>query len=502
MSFYVLDSAARADWFTATAQQPQLEGLAAAWTSNVDVRYYTAADALLRTVTHGPMEIDTSTTPRSMTLGAYVSATGSGTGTAAYAVCAVPGGADILRADVTLAAAIGAGPRVNLDNVAGAAGLRVYASSGLPAVAPPAWLGAVGEWSSIGSSTLTASGAGWSGTAPGGTANYQAVVDAWGGGVINTTGVWRGGSFVSGVFLIIFGGGHTDYAGNEVMAFGPLDAGTPTWSRITDPTIPAPVNVARDSGNPVSRHTYDALVYLPTANKMLCIGQAGVYSAGTDKQASDLFDFDQDPGAGNPWSAVDTSFPLPGPAGYISMTSGYDSATAKAWGLMKGNSTKIVAFDAAAETWASWAINNPDASGNGKASLAPSLSILAYHTGSSGAVRAVDLRSTPAIYTPTTTGTGPTSSAPLLEWDEDGGRFVSWQGSGKTVYYLTPSGTPYSGGASWAWTSDTPAGGVTPTSGTTNGVYGRFRVISGAGGWRGILVMSDATNDINFFRMA
>ena len=131
MTTTILNVAAGAAWLAATSQQGQLEALASVWPANVEVRYYTSGGALLRTVTHGPWVIDTAATPRTLQLGPYVSAVGSGTGAAAYAMCSLPGGADVLRADVSLAASVAAGPRVNL-----AGALEVVADSGLPSADP------------------------------------------------------------------------------------------------------------------------------------------------------------------------------------------------------------------------------------------------------------------------------------------------------------------------------------------------------------------------------
>lgn len=367
----------------------------------------------------------------------------------------------------------------------------------------PSWASAitVGEWGVVTSTSLSASGSGWSGTAPGGSGNYTEVVTAWGGGILNTTGIYRSGSFVSGTFLVLFGGGHNNYAGNELYALGPLDSGTPTWSRINDPTIPAADNVARTGGYPVSRHTYDSLVYLPTQNKMLCIGSPGIYSGGTDSLAADVFDFGTNPASGNPWSTADTGFPTysGGGIGVINMVSGYDPTTGKAWGLGKGNSQRIGAYTAAAGTWADWAINNPDAASDADGALDYGRSILVHLT-ATGGVRAVDLRSTPAIYTPTVTGSGPGVSGPI-EYDPDGERFVMWPGSGTTVYFLTPSASPYGGGTDWAWTSATPSGGSTPTTETTFGTYGRMRVVSWGASRRALLLMPTESSSIYAYRM-
>src|SRR6516225_3263064 len=55
------------------------------------------------------------------------------------------------------------------------------------------------------------------------------IMNAWSGGVYDTDREQ----------LIIWGGGHSDYSGNEVYSFGPLTSATPTWQRLTDPSEPS-----------------------------------------------------------------------------------------------------------------------------------------------------------------------------------------------------------------------------------------------------------------------
>lgn len=362
----------------------------------------------------------------------------------------------------------------------------------------PAWLPAVGAVANLSSSTLTSSGAGWAGTSPGGTGNYQTVVTAWSGGVLNTVGVYRSGSFVPGKFLCLFGGGHGDYAGNELYAFGPLD-GTPSWSRIIDPTVPGPDDVERSGGYPVSRHSYDTLVYLPSTNQMLCIGCPGYFHTGSNFNVGDLFDFDTNP-AGNPWSTADTDFPAygGGGAGAINLLSGYDAATGAAWGLGGGNGQKLGRY-IPGSGWSSWDINNPDGPSDSKAAVDPVHTVMVFVT-ASGAARAIDLRTpTATVYTPSTTGTGPSGRC-AVEWDAVGERFVCWPGSGNVFYFLTPPANPYSGGSTWTWTSATATGDSVATQ-TTNGTFGRFRYVVGSE-YRGMLVMPAHNQPISFYRMS
>jgi hypothetical protein len=91
-------------------------------------------------------------------------------------------------------------------------------------------------------------------------------------GLKDCTGVvtaWNSGAYDSvRRRMLIWGGGHDDYYGNELYAF---ELQTGTWARITEPSVvPAGSNAGeyfnRDplsDGQPVSRHTYDCLEFLP-----------------------------------------------------------------------------------------------------------------------------------------------------------------------------------------------------------------------------------------------
>lgn len=100
-----------------------------------------------------------------------------------------------------------------------------------------------------------------------GAENCATVTDAWSGGVLDT----------QRNRLIMLGGGHNAYPGNELYALN-LGDGTanPTLTRITNPST-----VIRDGctnggtyadGRPVARHTYDQLAYLPDTDEMFMYG--------------------------------------------------------------------------------------------------------------------------------------------------------------------------------------------------------------------------------------
>jgi hypothetical protein len=90
------------------------------------------------------------------------------------------------------------------------------------------------------------------------------IVVAWGGGTVDTV---RNR-------LLVWGGGHANYWGNEVYA---LDLPTLSIKRIVEPssqTSSSNCTSALPDGTPVSRHTYDGLAYIAHADQFFSVNGA------------------------------------------------------------------------------------------------------------------------------------------------------------------------------------------------------------------------------------
>jgi hypothetical protein len=92
----------------------------------------------------------------------------------------------------------------------------------------------------------------------------------------NVTGAWSGGAFDSlRNKLYIFGGGHADYAGNEIYV---LDVSALQLTRLNQPSFPvrdgcvAGTNASYADGRPVARHSYSNLEFFPASNRLLMFG--------------------------------------------------------------------------------------------------------------------------------------------------------------------------------------------------------------------------------------
>ncbi|MGQ0384081.1 MAG: hypothetical protein ACT4UP_05265 [Gammaproteobacteria bacterium] len=95
----------------------------------------------------------------------------------------------------------------------------------------------------------------------------SAITEDWSGGTFDTT---RNR-------LLIWGGGHFGYLGNEVYA---LEVGSPAIRRLNDSSLNPPTtcshNGSMPDGTPVSRHTYNHLAYIAHADRMYAFGGSGV----------------------------------------------------------------------------------------------------------------------------------------------------------------------------------------------------------------------------------
>lgn len=140
------------------------------------------------------------------------------------------------------------------------------------------------------------------------TGNPVNIVDAWSGGTVDT----------KRSRLLVWGGGHTDYWGNEVYA---LDLSTLSIKRIVEPspsTSQSSCNSALPDGTPVSRHTYGGLNYIGHADRMFSVG-GSMAPCGSADMATWTFDF-----TAQKWQQVVSTSPLTPSYGFMAA---YDAVT-------------------------------------------------------------------------------------------------------------------------------------------------------------------------------
>ncbi|MFK8030998.1 MAG: choice-of-anchor U domain-containing protein [Gammaproteobacteria bacterium] len=310
-----------------------------------------------------------------------------------------------------------------------------------------------------------------------GTLGLAAVMDVWVGGAFDT---YRDR-------LIVWGGGHFGYAGNEVYVF---DLNTLEWERLTDPSPDTTLfNNSNSEGTyidglPRARHTYNHVQYAPPPIDRFivpggCCGSANNGPSGTINDVS-TFHF----GAGTGPVGWETNgapdFVPGGNSALTGMSSALHPTTGDMWVLPDGggNSLKQLKMDETAD-WENgdheW-IDNTRTSGviiYLTSAIDPVRNIMvsvgAYNNNSRIYVH--DLNNPDQSYVrPVTTGddTIERASAPGFVFDPTINKFVGWAG-GSQVYTLDPD--------TWHWErlDAAPSNTVTPTAPNETHTYGRFR---------------------------
>lgn len=280
----------------------------------------------------------------------------------------------------------------------------------------------------------------------------SAVMGAWGGGAFDT----------KRDRLIVWGGGHTDYSGNEIYVF---DLATLKWSRITDPSPFPPGDgdnrddkVQHPDGAPISRHSYNYIAYIPDpVDRFFVGGGAGIWSSGQFEDTNTyLFDFDN-----LEWETKSTC-----PVAYIAAFCAV-AADGRVWQHGAGPASDLAVYDATNDTWT----NHADDGGWFSYAYTCEVDTTRNRLLAVGNNRTLawDLNNPNQTVTTLQT-TGDTevedSESPGLAYHAGSDRLIAWIG-GASVYALDPDTN--------TWTKIDTTGAVSPGAAAGNGTFGRFR---------------------------
>lgn len=269
--------------------------------------------------------------------------------------------------------------------------------------------------------------------------------------------------------LVLFGGGHTDYFGNELYAF---DIDELRWSRLTDPTV----NPTLDSdvnwdGTPNSRDTYNGLAYIAHSDRFFALGGSIARNGNTVCQNTWTFDFvlhrwtNRNPGGTKPVT------------GYGDLCS-YDPVTRKVWWCSAG----IFSYDDETNQW----VQHGSTGAKRATSCIDSKRGVVVIVGS-GKVQAFDLRSgNYTLQTWTTTGADDliAKESPGLDYDPVADRIVAWHGG--APYLLDPVRKVWTVGASVGAPPD-----------VEQGIYGRWRYVPGLDAF---IVVTGIDHNVHFYK--
>ncbi len=279
----------------------------------------------------------------------------------------------------------------------------------------------------------------------------QSVIGAWGGAAFDTKADQ----------LILWGGGHENYAGNEVYAFN-LD--TLQWSLLDQPSSLAGYNGSGilSDGTPVSRHTYGGMTYLPNVDQVFAEGGADWPTGGYDTHT---WGFDPHTGTWSRGSDAPSS-------GYGNIAA-YDPTTGHVWLETAGTHGFLSEYNPLTKTWIAHGTEN-------------STPLSIYASGAidpidhelvavgHGQIAVWDLNASRNIdyTTPVTTGDASLEqvNSPGFVWDSKANLFVGW-GGGTTIYTLDPK--------TWHWETHTAVvdGGAAPPEPAGTGTFGRFQYV-------------------------
>ncbi|MDE1463949.1 hypothetical protein [Spartinivicinus poritis] len=193
--------------------------------------------------------------------------------------------------------------------------------------------------------------------------------DSWGNtGPTAVLSAWSGGAVGNGQ-LLLWGGGRSNYGGNEVYS---LDLTTLQWHQLTEPSLyyrdtrgncvdpnNQPVdNCLTMDQTPTAAHSYDAVQYLPNLGKFW-MGPGTLYGRGktTSQQQSYFFDSQS-----RQWTQQQT-IPLSG-----KLSSAYDKQTGY---ILVANGKKMVAYDPVNNQIKHKSPTGPDFGGASPAGFAP-----------------------------------------------------------------------------------------------------------------------------------
>jgi len=311
-----------------------------------------------------------------------------------------------------------------------------------------------------------------------------AVIWSWSGGVYDHTRDR----------LVVWGGGHGAYAGNEIYAF---DMNALSWTRVTDPSnVDGYTNGPEtySDGRPVSVHSYDQIEYDPIADRMFVFGGSR-YSSGSNTTAAFTFNFDS-----KQWTQVTS---IPGDpyseTNGLSLNSAYDPVTKLVY---IGGKWSLTTYNIATDTWK---LLNKNYGGwelfDGTTAALDSKRRQFVQIGR-GHVFIWDISATtPERTNLITSGAKEIEQcdAPGLEYDPVSDRIVGWC-AGADVYTLNLD--------SKVWTKVTATNSVTPgdprfvdpTYGLQyHGTFGRFRYVPSKNLF---VVVTDMDNSVFVYKLA
>ena len=283
--------------------------------------------------------------------------------------------------------------------------------------------------------------------------------------------------------LVVWGGGHSGYAGNEVYAF---DVNALRWARLTNPSVVVDYDgtTLYPDGEPRARETYNYLQYLPAFDQMMSFGGGNLYPCCVYTTEIAAFDF-----VTHTWNTTRFA-PRPEGGDSFSSIAAVDDATGHVW-FIGGGKNHVVEFDPVANAWTTHTPYYMLLYRNG--TIDPLRRKFVWF-GGQGDTTSFDIEAPevpPAV--PPTTGEREIEQVafPGVAWNPALRRIVAW-GDGTDVYMLDT--------ATWIWTriAADPGNTVVPTHPNIDGTNGRFRYVPSKDVF---VLVNNVDENVFFYRM-
>jgi hypothetical protein len=308
---------------------------------------------------------------------------------------------------------------------------------------------------------------------PGGT-GPSAIMEAWSGGAYDT----------QRDRLIIWGGGHGDYAGNEIYVF---DVRTLRWQRLTEPSRNVSGNESScwySDGLPKSRHTYDQLEYMPTVDRFIAVGCSSPYPQSHTYEDVVAFNFNT-----NTWSTLASS----SATDYGALTA-TDPNTGHVWFHGAGSAGFLREYNPQTNVWTRRGASGTWIDYEMTASLDPIKRRFVVVGLRRFVVFNMDGGTSASPTEVSTSGprTAQNFESPGFEWDPVIRKFVAW-GSGASVYTIDLDSN--------TWTQVAPAATntVTPTAPTVQGTFGRWRYMPT---YNAYILVNEINQNVYFYKLS